>query len=153
MTESGYLLDRLAIRDLQVEYTRALDANEFDRLERVFTPDGRFDVEGRGVFEGVEAIEGVASRSLVPLTTSQHFVGNHWAEVDGDTARAGCYFQAQHHLEGADGGANFIVAGTYTDELVRTDAGWRIRHRTLRRSWTEGNASVLPPLRDGSDRS
>lgn len=146
MTDTQYLLDRLAIHDLQVEYTRALDANEFDRLANVFTADATVDIEGRGEFQGLDAISGVCSRSLSPLTASQHLVANHWADIDGDTATAGCYFQAQHRIEGADGGPNYIVAGAYSDRLVRTDAGWRITRRTLRRWWTAGNDAVLPRL-------
>lgn len=140
-----HLVDRLAIHDLQVEYARALDANEFERLRNVFVPDAVFNVATRGEFVGVEAIMGVCSRSLGPLTTSQHLLGNHWAEIDGDTAAAGCYLQAQHHVEDAEGGSNYIIAGTYTDELARTVAGWRITRRTLTRWWTEGNSSLLPP--------
>lgn len=145
-TEADHLADRLAIHDLQVEYTRALDANEFDRLGDVFVPDAVFDVEGRGEFSGVDEIKGVCSRSLSPLTASQHLVGNHWAEIDGDRAAAGCYFQAQHHIDEAEDGSNYIVAGAYTDELVRTVDGWRIARRTLRRWWTAGNDKVLPRL-------
>lgn len=145
MSDTQYLLDRLAIHDVQVEYARALDANEFDRLNDVFLPDGVADYDGIGVCEGVDSIKGVCSGALSPLTTSQHLLGNHWAHVDGDTATAGCYFQAQHHVEGAEGGENFIVAGIYTDRLVRTDAGWRIEHRKLTSWWTDGNDAVLAP--------
>jgi ketosteroid isomerase-like protein len=145
MTDIQYVLDRIAIQDIQIAYARALDAKAFDRLADVFLPDGVADYEGIGVCNGVDSIKGVCSGALTPLDQSQHLLGNHWAEIDGDAATAGCYFQAQHHVEGADGGPNFIVAGVYTDQLVRTDAGWRIKHRTLTIWWTDGNDGVLAP--------
>ena len=136
------LADRLAIHDVQVEYASALDSNEFDRLDDVFLPDGVADYEGIGPCDGVEAIKEVCSGALGPLTGSHHFLGNHWARIDGDTADAGCKFTAQHVLADTPGGDNFIIAGTYTDKMVRTPAGWRIKHRTLAAVWTEGNVDV-----------
>ena len=38
-----------------------------------------------------------------------------------------------------------MVAGRYEDRLVRTDAGWRIAHRTLTVMWTDGNVAVAHP--------
>jgi hypothetical protein len=46
---------------------------------------------------------------------------------------------------GVDGGDNFVIGGYYEDDLVRTAAGWRIRHRRLVMTWREGNPGVLRP--------
>ena len=72
-------------------------------------------------------------------------VTNHQVQVDGDTARHRCQMQAQHVRHGADGGPNYIVAGRYEDELVRTADGWRIAHRDLVIVWTDGNIRVVRP--------
>ena len=66
-------------------------------------------------------------------------------EVTGDTARAACALQAQHVRRGPVAAEPYIVAGTYSDRLTRGDAGWRIEHRRLTVSWTDGNAAVLAP--------
>jgi hypothetical protein len=46
-------------------------------------------------------------------------------------------------LAGTEGGDNYIVGGTYEDRLVRTGAGWRIAHRVMTQTWTEGNPGVV----------
>ena len=35
------------------------------------------------------------------------------------------------------------MAGVYDDELRRTADGWRIVHRTLTVTWTDGNPAVI----------
>jgi len=72
-------------------------------------------------------------------------VTNHDIDVDGDTATCRCYFQAQHVRRAAVDGPNFIIAGRYEDELVRTDHGWRIHRRVLTIMWREGNVAVVRP--------
>jgi hypothetical protein len=42
----------------------------------------------------------------------------------------------------AEGGDNFIVGGYYEDRVVRTPDGWRIAHRLMQQTWTEGNPAV-----------
>ena len=68
-------------------------------------------------------------------------------ELDGDEGRASCYFQAQHVLDGTEGGTTYIVAGTYRDRVVRTPEGWKIAERQLTVLWTQGNERVLHPAR------
>ena len=96
-----------------------------------------------GPLDGVEAIIDRIRHALEPLDDSQHLIGNHQVTIDQDTATCRCYLQAQHIRHAAVGGANFIVAGVYSDDLVRTTDGWRIRHRTLTVQWTDGNPKVV----------
>ena len=81
--------------------------------------------------------------ALEPLDASQHLLGNHVVTVDGDEARSQCYLQAQHVRSGTPGGDNYIIAGTYTDELRRGTDGWKIARRRLTVTWTSGNPTVL----------
>lgn len=138
------LADRRAIDDVLYRYAHALDSHEWERLAEVFTPDAVADfLELGGVNEGLDAITGLIAGVLSGLDHSQHLIGSPLAVVDGDTATARCYLQAQHVFAGADGGDHFLVGGTYVDELVRTGDGWRIRHRTLHATWTDGNPGVF----------
>ena len=95
--------------------------------------------------DGVESIIGRIEKALRLLDASQHLIGNHQVVVDGDTATCRCYLQAQHVRAAAEGGANWIVAGIYADDFVRTAEGWRIRHRALTVLWTDGNSRVVRP--------
>ena len=94
---------------------------------------------------GIESIIERISTALDPLDASQHLMGNHLVVVSGDRATCRCYLQAQHVRHGAPGGSNYIVAGRYEDDLVRTPEGWRIRRRVLVVTWTDGNVAVVRP--------
>ena len=96
-------------------------------------------------YRGYAGIEEVCRGALGPLTASQHLLGNHVVELDGDDGRATCYFQAQHVLTGTEGGDTYIVAGTYRDRVVRAPEGWKIAERQLTVLWTQGNERVLHP--------
>ena len=67
------------------------------------------------------------------------------SDIDGDTARAGCYFTGHAYRQGTPGGEHFTMGGRYDDELERTDQGWRITKRTLTLLWADGNERVRFP--------
>jgi hypothetical protein len=140
------LADRRDIDDVLYRYSHALDSHDWELLRNgVFTEDAVADfLELGGVNEGVGAIIDLIAGVLSGLDASQHLIGSPMAEVDGDTATARCYLQAQHVFAGAQGGDHYLVGGTYVDQLVRTPAGWRIKHRTLHASWMAGNPGVFP---------
>ncbi len=135
------MADRAAVVDLAVRYCWALDERNYDDLRHVFTPDATATLGGVDCV-GIDAIIDRVDRALTRLDASMHLVGTHQVAVDGDRATARCYLHAQHVKRGVEGGDNFVVAGIYEDELVRTAAGWRIVHRTLSTVWTDGNPRV-----------
>ena len=134
--------DREDIIDIAVAYTWALDTKQLELLRDVFLPDVTAmlrGVECNGIDAVIERIGG----SILRLDATQHLVGNHQVTVDGDTATHRCHLQSQHVKAGTPGGDNYIVGGYYDDRLVRTPAGWRIAHRTMQQTWTEGNRDVV----------
>ena len=133
-------LDRQSIVDLTIRYTWALDGRQWDDLDEVFLPDATAHLTEDLV--GREAIKARIRRALEPLDASQHVIANHQVVVHGDRASCRCYLQAQHVRQAAHGSPNFIVAGRYEDQLVRTAHGWRIAHRALVIMWTDGNPAV-----------
>ena len=138
------LLDRTEIVELLHRYATAIDDRDWARLATCFTADAVAlygPVLGRQ--EGIAAIEKTCRTAIEPLDASQHLVGTHEIELDGDRARARCYVHAQHTRAGMPGGDNFVIGATYFDQLVRTPDGWRIRERELRILWQEGNPRVL----------
>lgn len=143
-TQVRALQDRLEIGDLLLRYGMALDSHDWPLLRECFLPEAVADygaLEGRN--EGVEEIIAACHRALVGLDSSQHLIANVLSEVDGDEARATSYLHAQHYLVSPSGVNTFVVGGTYRDELVRTPEGWRIAHRVLETTWTDGNANVF----------
>ncbi len=138
--------DRDRIVELATRYTWALDTKDYDALDEVFTQDAFARLGGEDCL-GLPAIADRIRRALDHLDVSQHLVGSHSVElvVDGDhdRARHRCQFQAQHVRRAAIGGPHYVVAGTYEDDAVRTDVGWRIVRRILTVTWTEGNVAVV----------
>lgn len=135
--------DRQAVIDLTIAYTWAIDAHNWDALRGIFLPDATALLVDERV--GIDSIIERISTALSPLDDSQHLIGNHQVRLNGDTATCRCYLQAQHVRRAAEGGPNFIVAGRYEDEMVRTTEGWRIRRRVLVVTWTDGNPFVVRP--------
>lgn len=137
------LLDERAIVAVALRYCRALDTKDWESLRDVFVPGATGDLGGGATRIGVDDIIDRIRSALGRLDVSQHLVGNHEVSVNDDAATHRCYLQAQHVREGAAGGPNYIVAGRYEDDLVRTDAGWRIAYRRLVVMWTDGNVGAV----------
>lgn len=136
--------DHYDVTAVAVAYTWALDTNEWAALDNVFHPDATADLGGGlPTLVGREAIVARIRQALEPLDDSQHLVGSHEVQVDGDTATHRCYLQAQHVRHAATGSPNYLIAGRYEDELVRTPSGWRITYRRLTVMWSDGNLEVV----------
>ena len=145
MTDLQVLIDEREIHQVALRYCRALDTKDWALLDDVFVPEATGQLGIPTTLVGIEAIRERIRGALQHLDESQHLVGNHEIAVDGDAATHRCYLQAQHIREAATGGPHYIVAGRYEDRLARTDAGWRITHRTLTVMGTEGNVAVAHP--------
>ena len=135
------IVDRQEIVDLTIAYAWLLDHGPRERLDTVFTADAVCDYMSE-IVEGLPAIIEKVTNALGSLDASQHIVSNQQVSIDGDTATCRCYLHAQHTLRGTKGGDNFVIAGRYDDELIRTADGWRITFRKLSRDWTEGNSGI-----------
>ncbi len=135
--------DRQAIVDVTIQYCWVLDGKAWDELAGVFTEDAVFERSDAPPLRGLPAVRDFIASVLAPLDRSQHLVTNHQVEPDGEGARSRCYFHAQHVREGLEGGAHFIVAGSYQDSWTRTPDGWRSRRRLFEVLWSEGNPAVL----------
>jgi hypothetical protein len=141
-TEMQNVIDKQAIQDLQVFYSMSIDSGSYDNLDDVFIREVVSDYGHAGTHQGIPGIKEACRIALEPLTSAQHTNGNHWAEIDGDTATAGCYFTVHMFSEGTPGGEHFRMGGVYTDALTRTAKGWRINRRSMRVLWSDGNRDV-----------
>lgn len=143
MTDWTTVQDKQDIAEVCYRYGVAVDNRDWALLSSCFLPDANAFYEGLPACHGYQAIEDTCNRALSPLSGSQHLIGNVLVQLDGDTATAQCYVQAQHVKLGTEGGDLFVFAGRYRDTLVRTPAGWKITERFLDAMWTDGNPAVL----------
>lgn len=126
------LEDRLAIDDLLAGYCHAMDAARADLAIRLFAQDAVLETP-IGNAEGRDAIlawieERLASRS------SDYQVGHYllnplFAPVGADRMRVRSMLLYTRQAIGSMGAAELGGTGIYEDEVVRTPAGWRFRHR------------------------
>ena len=123
--------DRLEITDLMHRYAQMVDFREWDRIDSVFTPDATIDYTSTGGKSGpVREVLAWLDRALEPWPINLHFITNLSLELDADRAQARCYFNApMGRVENGGGQLVITNAGYYADDLVRTDAGWRIARR------------------------
>ena len=161
------LADYSAIRDLALRYCAAVDRHDWRLLGEVFVPgatvsvtdttasmpDTTSDGARSRLMKGIDEILARYRRGLSKLDATHHMVTNHEITVESDSARHSCLVHAQHVRRDAAGGPHFTIGGRYEDQLIRTPHGWRIRHRELVVTWTEGNPRVLRPHTGSNERS
>jgi len=129
------LADRQAIRDLVTRYACAVDRRDFDGVAACFTPDAETDYT---YFAGPigDVLEKIRA-GVSGFAMTMHVLGNHLAEVRGDTATSETYAVCYHRRPGVPDRAQLVVAMRYLDELVRTSTGWRIRRRRATVEWQQ----------------
>lgn len=122
--------DRQAIVDALHEIAWIFDHKQWERLGEVFTADA----EGYGQ-QGLDAIVAQTVRYLSGCAATQHLVGNHRIQVDGDTATSTSYVRAFHRAAGTAAlqrlapGDFWDFLGEYHDTWRRTPVGWRLCRR------------------------
>ena len=126
-------------------YSTALDQRDWALLEQVFTEDLVYDAGEWTTHSFPEYLERLRPY-LEGCGPTQHLLGNHRIELQGDTARSAVYVRAFHVGTHELSETTYEMFGEYRDELVRTPAGWRSRHRTLRLHHELGSRAVLRPL-------
>jgi len=126
------LEDQLAIQRVITDYSAHLDARDYAGYVGLFTPDGVWQNgttrrEGRAEIRAMlSGLFGEPDPAFVNRS-SFHQIGNFEIDVTGDTARAKSRFVFV--MRGEGGAPTPSLSGQYQDELVRTAAGWQIRHR------------------------
>jgi hypothetical protein len=131
--------DRDAIRDLLARYTYNGDRGRLEALASCFADDGVLEFPGATAAGPAAIAAALAPGARDPrLTFVRHHVTNPLVEPDGDDASARSYF-AVYTAIGPD------HAGTYSDKLVRTAAGWRIARRLVRIDW-QSDRSLFRPM-------
>lgn len=120
--------DRLELHELPGRYGDAIDDRDWDALDRVFTDDAVFDLTDLGIplLEGLPEIKRFMDQDAHHPRT--HTMTNIYVDDTAEGVKLNFRIVALRK-----GG----LAGTasYYDDVVKTDAGWRVVHRvvTLRR--------------------
>ena len=129
--------DHVEIQALYASYKHSLDSGDVETWAETFTPDGVLlmvaagDAEDTGLrIAGRDALAGFAKSAHA--ANGGHM--RNWQSQTMITATSGgaegrCYLML---FRTVDGPAAIQTSGVFTGRLVKTAAGWRFAHRTLR---------------------
>lgn len=130
--------DRLEIEDLITDYADAIDSQEFDRLDDIFTADAWIDYSAMGGAKGeYPQVKHFLEESLPAFKNTQHLIGNYQIKLLGDraTGKIMCFNPMELDLGGQEGSQVFFLGLWYIDEYCRTEKGWRISKRSEVKSY------------------
>jgi hypothetical protein len=135
------LLDRQAIHDCLVRYSRGVDRLDRDLLLSVYHPDA---IDDHGMFVG--GPEEFADW-VIPMHTSmhlsqQHVLMNHSCDLDGSSAHTETYYMFVGMNR--QGPPVSISGGRYVDRFEKRDGRWAIAHRVCVRDWILTDEAVDP---------
>ncbi len=146
------LLDRSEISDVQLRYATGLDFRDWTAFRSCFADE--VEVDFTSLFPGPPRTVSAdrwtesARRTVSGLAATQHMITNHVITVDGDRALCVAYVQAQHYLPNDKGDSTQTMGGYYTNQFVRTSAGWKISACKLTLTWTTGNWHIFALARE-----
>jgi hypothetical protein len=125
------LLDRQAIWDCLMRYTRGVDRLDEELIRSAFWEDAH---DSHGQIDG--SPENFIAKWMPTQATReacQHSVSNHSVEINGDFADAETYFQVAIKNVGSD--VLELVGGRYLDRFERRNGEWRIKTRLVVLDW------------------
>lgn len=142
------LLHRAAIDDLLTRYTIAVDDENYDLLDTVFTSDAVLDYSSAGgprapypevkqwLREGLNACHPVR----------QHIIAQKQVNITGETAIVRAYFFNPFTFLQADGNPSYSLGGGYYNhKLVLGSEGWRSVELYELRVWRQGHPPRAHP--------
>jgi len=135
------LEDRKEITNLINFYGLAIDSQRWELFKQIFSSDCEADFGGGAHWYDLETFIRDFAVFHDPFDATQHTMSNHQVFVKGDQANSMTYGHWRL-LRDVPGGNMWEGSGWYDDRWVRTDDGWRIRHRACRVLWWAGNNHV-----------
>ncbi|WP_310742114.1 nuclear transport factor 2 family protein [Microbispora sp. H13382] len=132
--------DHALIVERLARLAAALDRRDWDAIAGIFTPDAT-GYRRKGRTEIVATIRA----HLGGCGPSQHLLGNHRVEIDGDRARSLTYARVYHQGAGAYEGRFYECFGEYEDHWQRTSEGWMLASRVFGMTMSTGDFGVLQP--------
>tara|TARA_R110002110_G_scaffold205066_7_gene417328 strand:+ start:487257 stop:487658 length:402 start_codon:yes stop_codon:yes gene_type:complete len=120
------LEDKLELHEMAHRYGDIIDDKDWAALGRIFTEDAVFEVVNLVTMTGLADIRRyMREEGRHPLA---HLITNVYVEASPSGVRL-CS-RGVFPVNSSGGGAGHrVFYGSYYDEVVRTQEGWRVRHR------------------------
>ncbi|MEJ5975718.1 nuclear transport factor 2 family protein [Novosphingobium sp. PS1R-30] len=133
-TALQHLLDKDAIRDLVLHYSRAIDRKDVELLRDLYTEDAT-DTHGTSFDGPADKYCDFIAAALPYMNYSGHHVCNHLLSVEGDEGNGEVYAIAIHYIPDQKNPGAMIedfMAVRYIDNYRRcADGQWRFAKRVV----------------------
>lgn len=136
------LLEKEAIREVSLRYTRGIDRHDNELFLSTYHPDARDD-HGAFIGTGTDFVEHANRVHAQNWVCHQHYVTNQVIDRDGDSAHCESYFLAV--LKRPDGVCD-LVGGRYIDRLEKRAGLWAVADRICMVEWNVESAPGNAPL-------
>ena len=141
------LIDRTAISEVVYRYATAVDTRDWPLYRSCFMDNVEIDFsswnpEAKAKLSSDQWTQ-MVKEGVSGFEATQHMSSNHVHTIDGDRAVCVSYMQAEHFLQTDGGTKECTLGGYYTNELIRTGDGWKIRKCTLTVTWSRGDYGVF----------
>lgn len=134
------VIDREAIRESLLRYTRGLDRHDNDIVARAYHPDANDD-HGQYIGGRDGLIRHCQEANARLWKAHTHYLSNETIEIDKDTAHVESYFFVTLLR---DNGIIDAVGGRYVDRFERREGEWAIADRVVVLEWNgEINKTTL----------
>jgi len=151
------LEDCAAISEVMQRYGMGIDTRDWAALRSCFADAMEIDLSTTPFGSGkpLIAMSGDAwldsiKRIVSQFAVTQHTISPYHIEVDGDRAVCLAYLQARHFpAEYEDEKSVWGLGGYYTNTMLRTPNGWKIRIWKLTGTWQENAPNPESVAPDG----
>jgi len=137
------LRDREAIKECIYRYCRGADRLDREVMLSAYHVDA-IDEHGKFVGTAAEFVDWALAQHIDAHLSTQHFVGNHLCDIDGDVAHAETYFMFV--AMNKRGKIMQMNGGRYIDRFERRNGTWAIAYRICLRDWA--NLDERPDMSD-----
>lgn len=139
------IIERESIRDLVLQYSRAIDRKDAELLADLYTEDAT-DKHGDDFDGSGQAFVKLIEQRYPNIRYSGHHVCNHLISVDGDRGEGEVYALAYHIVPDAQGDWHeLVMAVRYIDNYRKeADGRWRFSKRVVTYDMYAGRPYVDP---------
>lgn len=130
------VLAKEAIRDLVLNYSRAIDRKDFALLSTLYHDDSVDEHGGLFHGSGPDYVEWIKETTPI-MPVLSHQVMNHYIVIGptGDYAEGEVYIQGYHLMPEGVYPQEFIIGGRYLDQYTKRDGEWRFSRRRIVQDW------------------
>jgi hypothetical protein len=141
-TEIRRLLDKEAIREASLRYTRGIDRHDDGIMAQAYHSDATDD-HGAYVGDPVGFIAHAKKAHSRDWDVHHHYITNQTIDLDGDTAHVETYFLAALRRKS---GPVDMVGGRYVDRFERREGRWAVADRVCLVEWNGELKTAQTPM-------